>query len=174
MPRRLWITLLSVWPGLPQIWSGQELLGLILAVLFAATLNLALVTGCLWTDALPQGFSTFFLALTVLSWATSLGYTLWWVWRCHPERYKTDIDRLYREAVECYLQGRWNDARRRFEQVLAMDETDADALMQLGMLYVRTDQPVQARRTFRQCLELEGGTKWRWEIGQAMTRLGND
>lgn len=173
MPRRLWITLLSVWPGLPQIWSGQELLGLILAVLFAATLNLALVTGCLWTDALPQGFSTFFLALAVLSWTASLGYTLWWVWRCHPERYKTDIDRLYREAVECYLQGRWNDSRRRFEQVLAMDETDADALMQLGMLYVRTDQPVQARRAFRQCLELEGGTKWRWEIDQVLTRLGD-
>ena len=53
-----------------------------------------------------------------------------------------------------------------------MDETDADALMQLGSLFVRTEQPVLARRAFRQCLELEGGVKWRWEIQQALARLG--
>ena len=53
-----------------------------------------------------------------------------------------------------------------------MDETDADALMQLGTLYVRIEQPAPARRAFRQCLELEGGAKWRWEIHQALARLG--
>ena len=30
----------------------------------------------------------------------------------------------------------------------------------------------EARRAFRQCLELEGGAKWRWEIRQALARLG--
>ncbi len=54
-----------------------------------------------------------------------------------------------------------------------MDETDADALMQLGTLFVRTEQPALARRAFRQCLELEGGAKWRWEINQALARLGD-
>jgi len=53
-----------------------------------------------------------------------------------------------------------------------MDETDADALMQLGSLFVRTEQRVLARRAFHQCLELEGGAKWRWEIDQALARLG--
>jgi thioredoxin-like negative regulator of GroEL len=106
-----------------------------------------------------------------MTWVTGLGYTLWWIWRCHPERHRGQIDQLYREATEHYLQGRWNEARRRFEQILAMDETDADALMQLGTLFVRTDQPTLARRTFRQCLELESGAKWRWEISQVLLRL---
>jgi hypothetical protein len=35
MPRRPWIILLAAWPGLAQIWMGQEILGLILALLFA-------------------------------------------------------------------------------------------------------------------------------------------
>ena len=39
MPRRLPIALLTIWPGLAQIWTGQEVLGLILATVFAATLT---------------------------------------------------------------------------------------------------------------------------------------
>src|SRR3954471_1683151 len=152
MPRRLWISALSIWPGLPQIWSGQEVLGLILAALFAATLNLAIVASGLWTEALPPGFPAFLVCAAALTWLASLGYTLWWVWRCHPERHKLEIDRLYREAVEHYLRGRWNESRRGLEKVLALDETDADALMQLGMLFARTGQKSLARQAFRQCL----------------------
>jgi tetratricopeptide (TPR) repeat protein len=173
VPRRLWIAALSAWPGLPQIWSGQEVLGLILATLFAATLNLALVARFIWTESFAPGWPNFFAALAVCNWVASLGYTLWWIWLCHPERHRAEIDRLYREATESYLQGRWNESRRRFERILAMDETDADALMQLGTLFVRTEQPALARRAFRQCLELEGGAKWRWEIQQALSRLGD-
>ncbi len=171
MPRRLELAALSVWPGLPQIWSGQELLGLILAGSFAVTLNLALVTRFVWTELFPTGWSSFFACLAMITWGAGVSYTLWWIWRCHPERHRAEIDRLYGEALEHYLQGRWNEARRRYEQILAMDETDADALMQLGTLFVRTDQPALAHRAFRQCLELESGAKWRWEISQSLARL---
>lgn len=173
MPRRLWIAALSVWPGLPQIWSGQEVLGLILAALFAATLNLALVARLIWADWFAPGWSNFFVALAVCNWVVSFGYTLWWIWLCHPDRHRAEIERLFREATDFYLQGHWVESRRRFERILTMDETDADVLMQLGTLYVRTDQPALARRAFRQCLELEGGSKWRWEIARAMARLGD-
>jgi tetratricopeptide (TPR) repeat protein len=173
VPRRLWIAALCVWPGLPQIWSGQEVMGLIQAVSFAATLNLAIVSRFIWTESFSPGWAGFFAALAGIHWLASFGYTLWWIWLCHPERHRAEIDRLYREAIESYLQGHWNEARRRFERILAMDETDADALMQLGTLYVRTEQPALARRAFRQCLELEGGAKWRWEIQQSLSRLGD-
>lgn len=171
MPKRLWITILSLWPGLAQIWSGQEVLGLILATVFAATLNLALVTRFIWTEAFPKPWVGFFTVLAGLSWLAGLGYTLWWVWLCHPDRYRVEIDRLFRESQELYLQGKWNEARKRLERILSMDETDADTLMQLGMLFVRTDQNGLARKSFRQCLELERGAKWRWEIQQTLARL---
>lgn len=172
MPRRLGIAWLSLWPGLAQIWAGQEVLGLLLGGLFALALNLAIATRFVWTEALAPGWPGFLAALAALTWLTTMGYTVWWAWRCHPERHREEIDRLYREAMELYLRGRWNDARRQFEQILARDETDADALVQLGTIYLRTDQPALARRAFRQCLDLEGGAKWRWEIERALRRLG--
>lgn len=174
MPKRFWIVVLTFWPGLPQVWSGQEVLGLILGMFFAATLNLAVVARFIWTESLPQAWSTFFLALAVATWVVSLVYTLWWVWLCHPERHRREIERLFREASELYLQGRWNDARRRLERILTLNEMDADTLMQLGTLYVRTHQPALARRAFRQCLESEGGAKWKWEIERVCTRLADE
>jgi tetratricopeptide (TPR) repeat protein len=171
MSRRYGIALLSVWPGLAQIWTGQELLGLLLAAFFAGTLNLAILTQTVWTELLTPVLASFLAALAALTWILALVYTVWWLWRCHPDRYQEQIESLFREAQEFYLQGRWNEARRRLEQVLARDDGDADALMQLGSLFVRTDQPALARRAFRQCLEQEGGAKWRWEIDHALRRL---
>ncbi|GAC1448365.1 MAG: hypothetical protein NVSMB9_31440 [Isosphaeraceae bacterium] len=174
MPRRFWIAALSVWPGLPQIWTGQEVLGLFVAAFFATTLNLALVSRFIWSEAFEPGWFGFFAALAVCSWVASLGYTLWWVWLCHPTGHRAEIEGLYREASEAYLQGRFLEARGLFERIVMIDDHDADALMRLGTLFVRTDQPGLARRAFRQCSELEGGGKWRWEIGQAMARLGRE
>jgi hypothetical protein len=173
MPRRFRIVALSFWPGLPQIWSGQEILGLLLAALFATSLNLSIVARWIWSDLFAAISCQFLATLSTVTWSGSLVYTLWWVALCHPDRHRRQIDRLFREAQESYLQGRWADARRRIEQILSRDETDADALMQLGTIYLRSDQPALARRAFLHCLELKGGEKWRWEIQQALTRLGN-
>jgi hypothetical protein len=124
-----------------------------------------------WVDAFPPGWSGLFTGLAALTWLASCGYTLWWLWLCHPERYRQEIERLYREAQEAYLRGRFNESKKRIERILTLDETDADALLQLGTVFVRLHQPELARRAFRQCLELEQGTKWRWEITQELARL---
>jgi len=172
MPRRFRIVALSAWPGLAQIWSGQEVLGLLLGVFFASAVNLAIVSRWIWIDAFATGLSDFLATLAGFSWLVSFGYTVWWIGLCHPDRHRQEIERLFREAQETYLQGRWSESKKRIEQILARDETDADALMQLGSLYVRTREPSLARRAFLQCLESSQGTKWRWEIQRALARLG--
>ena len=172
MPRRFRIVALSVWPGLAQIWAGQELLGLLLAAMFATSLNLSIVARWIWSELFAPPWGQFLGTLALVTWLASVCYTLWWAALCHPDRHRREIDGLFREGQEAYLQGRWADARRRIEQILARDDTDADALILLGTIYLRTDQPAMARRAFLQCLELKGGVKWRWEIQQALTRLG--
>jgi hypothetical protein len=174
LPSRFRIVALSFWPGLAQIWLGQEALGLLLGLFFASSLNLALVSRWIWTEAFAPGWSDFLAVLAVVAWFASLGYTVWWVGFCHPERHRPEIERLFREAQEAYLQGRFGESKRRIERILAWDEADPDALMQLGSIYVRTNQPDLARHTFQQCLELKGGARWRWEIEEAIKRLDGD
>jgi hypothetical protein len=147
-------------------------LGLLLAFFFASALNLAIVSRWIWKEAFGPGWPDFLATLALVSWLMSLGYTVWWVGVCHPDRHRAEIERLFREAHESYLQGRWSESKRRIEQILARDEADADALMQLGSLYARTQQPALARQAFLQCSESKNGAKWRWEIQQALARLG--
>jgi hypothetical protein len=173
MTRQVRIAALSVWPGLAQIWSGQEILGILLGMFFAAALDVAVMGRWIWQDALPAGWADFFAILAGVTWLACLGFTFWWVRFCHPERHSIEIDRLFREAHEAYLRGHWGESRRRIERILALDESDSDALMQLGAIYARTDQPTLARRAFRQCLESRQGAKWRWEIQQALAKLGD-
>ena len=59
MPRRFRIVALSVWPGLAQIWSGQEVLGLLLGLFFASALNLAIVSRWIWIEAFATGLVGF-------------------------------------------------------------------------------------------------------------------
>ena len=174
MTRPIRVMALSIWPGVAQIWFGQEILGLLFGVFFASALNVAVVGRWIWFEAFAPGWTDFFAYLAAVTWLASLIYTLWWVGFCHPDRHRREIDQLFREAQEAYLQGHWNEARRRIERILAMDESDADALMQLGTLYLRIHQPGLARRTFRQCLESHGGVKWRWEIQQCLSRLTDE
>jgi hypothetical protein len=171
MPKRLRILTLVFWPGLVQIWSGQEILGLFLAALFAFALNLSIMARWIWREVCPPGWCEFFSTFACLAWIASSSYTVWWVVLCHPDHHAREIDKLFREAQEAYLQGRWSAAKTRLEQILARDDSDVDALMQLGSLYLRTQQRALARRTFLQCLELRQGAKWRWEIQQALARL---
>jgi hypothetical protein len=58
----------------------------------------------------------------------SFVYTWWWVWLLHPGRHRYQIDRLYPDALEAYLQARLIDSRKRIEQILTMEESDTDAL----------------------------------------------
>jgi hypothetical protein len=133
---------------------------------------MAIIARWIWTEAFEPGWADAFALLALLTWCAGLAHAGWWAWLCHPDRHRGEIDRLYRDAMEAYMQGRWEDSRRRLERILALDETDADVLLQLGTIHARLRQPTMARRAFRQCLELEGGSKWRWEIEQAEARLG--
>ncbi len=171
MPKRYWLVTLSAWPGLAQIWSGQEVMGFIISGVFTLALNASLLGNLVWTDFLSPGMSGFLTALATMTWLTTLAYTAWWLWRCHPERHRAEIDQLFREALELYLRGCWVEARNRCEMILSRNENDAEALLQLGLIHTRTGQNDLARQNLLHCLELEGGRRWKWEIHQTLQRL---
>ncbi len=46
-------------------------------------------------EAFGSGWAEFLFAFAALTWAVSFAYTVWWVWLCHPDRHRREIDRLY-------------------------------------------------------------------------------
>jgi hypothetical protein len=60
VPARYRVVALAIWPGLAQIWSGQEVLGLLFGLCFAAALDLAIVTRWIWRELFAPGWTDFF------------------------------------------------------------------------------------------------------------------
>jgi tetratricopeptide (TPR) repeat protein len=169
--RRLVKVLLTIWPGLPQIWTGQEILGLLLAGLFAALVNASILCRLVWTEVLPDGGAECAAALAVLLWLASAGYTVWWLCRIDPRNHRGEIEELFRRAMDANLRGAWTESIRLFEAILALDETDADSWMHLGSAEARLGRTESARRSFHRCRDLDVAEKWRWELDESLESL---
>jgi hypothetical protein len=169
--RRFHVVLLSFWPGLPQIWSGQILSGLLASVVFAVLFNFCIVTQFLYTemmDVLVRQVLTFF---TLAIYFLMLAWGVIWVWKFHPERFQEEIQKLFLVSSECYLQGRWAETRDHLESLIALDAADTQALLRLTRVLEITGETALARRTLDQCRESPGAHDWQWEIDQMARRL---
>jgi hypothetical protein len=173
--RAIWKSLptraLCLYPGLPQLWHEGTWWALALAVGFAVTLNLALLSSFVWSELL----STWGVAL---SWAVTTileGLGVWLsvrqgYWRVNVEPGESLPDVFPAAQVE-YLRGNWYQAEALCRQLLKRDDHDAEAhLMMVGVLR-RTDRMRDARRQLQLLASLETADRWEYEIGLEWARL---
>lgn len=162
---------LCLWPGLPQIWSGQVVTGLLAATFFGLMLNAFVVTQWVYTDWTDPGTRQILMVMAATFYLAMTGWTCLWVWKFHPEKFEQEIERLYRLAADSYLKGRWAETRDQLERIVALDPSDAEALLRLARLLQRNNEKELAVRVLDQCRDTPGALKWRWEIEQMSERL---
>lgn len=173
LSRRYRIVALSFWPGLPQIWAGQIIMGLIVALFFTAIFNLSLVSLWIYTDLFDTSARQLLCIVTVIVHLSMTAWTAMWAWKFHPERFHEEIQKLFRSSSDFYLQGRWAESRDQLENLVALDSSDTEALLRLTRVLERTGETALARRTLDQCRETPGAASWSWEIAQIAKRLSD-
>jgi len=60
-----------------------------------------------------------------------------------------------RIAITAALQARWDDAIKANEEILSLSPNDTSALNRLGIAYLKTKQPGNAKKSFQKVLELD-------------------
>jgi hypothetical protein len=169
--RRYRVTALVVWPGLPQIWSGQVALGLILACVFAVLVNLAIVSQWVYVRWFDADTRQALWAITASLFAGMAAWTVVWAWKFHPDRFQVEIEALYRASAESYYQGRWAQARDQLERLILLDPSDTEAHLRLARLMQRTGETDLARRVLDDCRDTPRAKTWRWEIDRLAESL---
>jgi hypothetical protein len=170
----VWIACL--WPGFIQAWRLGSLRGLGLAAVFAAALNLALVSSLVWPRwpiaSFPAGTTA------AIAWASVLG--LWivglrwtgqgWSQLC-PSKPKTDpqLDDWFREAQHEYLKGHWIAAETLLTRLLARQPADVEARLLLASVQRRSGARSQARQTLTELQPV--AAKWQGEIDAELRQL---
>lgn len=160
-----WATYL--WPGLPQLWAMGSWSGLLLAVGFAALLNLLLVASFVWVQLLDGSLLTFGWAALGLVWVSA---PLVSGWSKSTAVAEPSVD-LFRQAQAEYLKGNWFEAETLLAKRLEQVPLDAEARLLLATLLRHVRRYEEARRQLAHLEKLEGSLGWQVEIASERRRL---
>lgn len=157
--------LLSLWPGLPQLWRQGSWLGLAQSLAFAFLLQLTVLTSLLW----PESVSWVSRAVV---WFCVIGFWLLFAapgfgralaaWRGGFS--SVDSEHLFVAAQREYLRGNWHQAEQLLAELLGKDSGDVDARFLLASLYRHAGRQVAAKENLDRLVESHGSEKWSFEV----------
>jgi hypothetical protein len=167
--RASWITCL--WPGLRRLWYLGDFSSLLVAVAFAALLNLALWASFVRDDTVSS-------AWRIVAWLSLAVFWVFGLWQ-GGRYYATPGDDadghnqqdLFIRAQSQYLRGHWVDAQMLLEQLIRRDPGDVEAQLLLASVHRRARRIDLSRRQLRQVQDCPGAGKWRFEIGRELAAI---
>jgi hypothetical protein len=174
MSRSQWIA--SLWPGFTRAWVFGKWEGVLLAGLFTAALNTALLV------TFGAHEITHNIALVGSAWVLVVGFWavgIWW--RAHDlsrlritnQNTANRNDSLLIEAQQNYLKGHWIEAESIVVQVLAQDSADIEARLLLASVQRRTLRTAEAQRTLLELQSHPAASKWQLEIESELAQLSD-
>jgi tetratricopeptide (TPR) repeat protein len=159
------------WPGLPWLWLRGSLSGLVLALAFAVSLDIAILGTFIWSGL-------FELQLTVGLWAAVAA--IWLISTvsaaaAFPPSISTprrdQADALFARARDSYLARDWVQAEARLRELLAISPTDGEAQLLHATLLRRTGRPAEAKKALEKLAHSDSGAAWTHEIAGELRRL---
>jgi len=164
-------SLTLVWPGLPWLWLRGSLSGLVLALAFAVSIDIAILGTFIW----PELFE---LRLTIGLWAAVaaiwLASTVSAVASFPPPislPRRDEADALFAKARDAYLARDWVQAETRLRDLLRLAPTDGEAQLLHATLLRRTGRLPEARTALEKLARSDSGAPWRHEISAEFRRL---
>jgi hypothetical protein len=159
------------WPGLPWAWLRGSLMGLVLAVAFAVTLDMAVLATWIWSElaGLPLQITLWTAVAAIWLVATASA------WSSFPPPIQLGrdpaTDLLFVKARDAYLARDWLGAETRLRAVLSVAPTDGEAQLLLGTLLRRVGRLDEARNALEKLSQSDSGRPWQAVIRTEMSRL---
>jgi hypothetical protein len=155
-----------VWPGLPWLWLRGSLLGLVLALAFAVTLDAAVLTTWIWPDLVDLPLKLAAWTATVAIWLLGTASALAAFPAVLPVGPDATSDRLLVEARDAYLARDWLTAERLLRDLLERSPTDGEAQLLLATLLRRVGRPEEAATALDKLSASDVGVPWRHVIAR--------
>jgi tetratricopeptide (TPR) repeat protein len=152
------------WPGLPWLWLRGSWGGLVLAVAFAVSLDVAVVTTFIWPDLVELPITAAVWTATAVVWLVSTVSAL----AAFPPPLATPapaaVDPLFVKARDAYLARDFIAAETRLRELLEQAPTDGEAQLLLATLLRRAGRLAEARDALEKLSASDAGSRWRAAI----------
>jgi hypothetical protein len=159
------------WPGLPWAWLRGSVMGLVLAVAFAVTLDMAVLATWIWSELLGLPLQIVFWAAAAAIWLAAT------VSACSSFPPSLQLgrdpatDALFVKARDAYLARDWLGAETRLRALLDVAPTDGEAQLLLGTLLRRVGRLDEARDALEKLSRSDTGRPWQVAIRDGLSRL---
>ena len=160
-----------VWPGLPWLWLRGSFAGLVLAIAFAVTVDVAILTTFIWSDLVEFSFTLAVWTATAIVWIVSTVSAVAAFPPLLPQRLAAEIDPLFVRARAAYLARDWVVAETRLRELLGLAPTDAEAQLLLVTLLRRSGRRDEARRGLEKLSQSDSGARWSRVIASERARI---
>jgi hypothetical protein len=160
-----------VWPGMPWLWLRGSRLGLVLALAFAVTVDVAVVTTFIWPELIGFGFAIGMWTATAAIWLISTASAISSFPPSIPRPRAAAADALFIQARDAYLARDWLAAEAHLRALLAIAPTDGEAQLLWGTLLRRVGRTAEARAALAQLSRSDSGSRWRAAIDRELQLL---
>ncbi|MGI9176930.1 MAG: tetratricopeptide repeat protein [Pirellulales bacterium] len=164
-----YLTLL--WPGLPWLWLRGSLAGLVLALAFAVSLEIAVIATWIWPGLVELPVTIGLWASTAAIWLIALVSAASAFPPAIPMVRGADADALYVRARDAYLARDWLQAETRLRELLDLSPTDGEAQLLLGGLLRRLGRKDEARQALEKLARSDSGSAWRRAIARELAAI---
>jgi tetratricopeptide (TPR) repeat protein len=162
-----------VWPGLPWLWLRGSLSGLVLALAFAVSLDVAILTTCIWPGLVEFRFTLGLWTAVGAIWLVSTVSAAAAFPPPIAAPRRDEADALFTSARDAYLSRDWVQAETRLRDLLDIAPTDGEAQLLHASLLRRTGRTVDARKALEKLARSDSGAPWRHEIAVELARLAD-
>ena len=164
-----YLTLL--WPGMPWLWLRGSLTGLVLALAFAVTLDMAVLATWIWTGLFELPLTVGIWTATAAIWVVATVSAVSTFPQPIPASRGPEADRLFVSARDSYLARDWLLAETRLRELLDLAPTDGEAQLLLGTLLRRVGRIPEARQALEKLTRSDSGIPWRRAIAGELARI---
>ena len=163
-----------VWPGMPWLWLRGSRLGLILALAFAVTIDVAVLTTFIWTELAGLAFSISLWTAAAAIWLISTASAVSAFPPPIPRGRADAADRLFVQARDAYLARDWLAAETHVKALLAVSPTDGEAQLLWGTLLRRVGRRAESREALTKLSRSDSGGPWRVAIARELALLESE
>lgn len=167
----LFRSLTLVWPGMPWLWLRGSRSGLVLALAFAVTVDVAIVTTWVWSELVGMGVTIGLWTGAAAIWVIAAVSALAAFPAAIPRPRAGKTDGLFVKARDAYLARDWPAAEAHLDHLLAVAPTDGEAQLLRAALLRRLGRVADAHAALAALAASDAGIPWQAEIAREGSRL---
>ncbi len=160
-----------LWPGLPELWWRGRLSALPAAIGFGLAINLLLITRYIYPQWISGGLVSMAFWIGLVVWSSYVFRSVRDLPQLIAPRTISDQPDRFPEARDACLAGKWTEAERLLNDVLAIEPRDPPALLLLTAVYRQTRRLDASEILLAEISRLEVSEPWQLEIAAEQRRL---